>query len=194
MSGGVQGMDEANGGASLESTFAVRGARRTVRRRAWAMRCAALGAGLVLLAGCVLVKDLVEEPISAEDAVAHYDAVAGAVVEELSGAEWTPQENPREVRVVDGECRYLPGAWYADSRLDGVSGDEGWDEITERRNPVLAEHGFGAFSAPKRSGALYSVSSQDEHGAELELGEQGWLSLRGALVDAEPCTAEALGL
>lgn len=194
MSGGVQGMDEANGGASLESTFAVRGARWTVRRRVCAVRCAVLGAGLVLLAGCVVVKDLVEEPLPAEEAVAHYDAAAGAVVEELSGSEWTLQENQRDVREVDGECRYFPGAWNADARMQGVSGDEGWDEITERLDPVLAEHGFGAFPAPKRSGALYSVTSQDEHGAELELSEEGWLSLRDALVDAEPCTAEALGL
>lgn len=158
----------------------------SVRRRGWAV----LGAGLVLLAGC----GAGQEPVPAEDAVAHYDAVAGAVLDELAGPEWTLQENQRTVREGDEGCRYSPGVWNADAVLDGVSGAEGWDELTERLDPVLAEHGFGALGDPERSGAIHSVSTQDQHGAELALDEQGRLSLRGALVDAEPCTAEALGL
>lgn len=158
--------------------------------RARAARGVALGAGLLLLAAC----GGSAEPLPAESAVPHYDAAAEAVLAELAGPEWALQENQRTVQEEDGACRYSPGVWNADQPLEGVSGDEGWDALAERLDPVLAEHGFGDLGAPERSGALYSVRSQDAHGAELVLDAQGRLALRGALVDAQTCTPEALGL
>lgn len=151
---------------------------------------AVLGALALLAAGCTAGS----EPLPAEDAVAHYDAAADALTAELSTQEWVVNPAQRTVREEDGQCRYSPGAWEAEGTLDGVSGDQGWEEIAARLDPVLAEHGFEDLGAPSRSGALYSVTTQDGHGAELELDAQGRLSLRGALIDAETCTDSALGL
>lgn len=168
------------------TTFRV----RTGRAMAGTGRLAVLGTLALLTAGCTAGS----EPLPAEDAVAHYDATADALLAELSAQEWTLNPAQRTVREEDGQCRYSPGAWEAEGTLDGVSGDQGWDEIAARLDPVLAEHGFEELGAPSRSGALYSVTAQDGHGAELELDEQGRLSLHGALIEAETCTAAALGL
>ena len=168
------------------------GARRAegARRPAWTARSGVLGAILLLTAGCGGGGD----PLPAEEAVAHYDAVAEALTAELPGQEWTLQENQRSVEEEGGDCRYSPGVWNAGDTLEGVSGDQGWDDLAAQLDPVLSEHGFEGLGAPSRSGALHSVSTQDDHGTELVLDEQGRLSLRGALIDAETCTPGALGL
>ena len=153
-------------------------------------RVAVFGALALLVAGCAAGA----EPLPAQDAVAHYDAAADALTAELPAQEWTPNAVQRTVQEEDGTCRYSPGVWEAGETLDGVSGDQGWEEVTDRLDPVLAEHGFEDLGAPTRSGALYSVSTHDGHGAELVLDEQGRLSLRGALIDTTTCTKSALGL
>lgn len=153
-------------------------------------RRAVLGTVILLLAGC----GASVEPLPAGDAVAHYDAAAEALTAELTELEWTLQENQRTVQEEGGQCRYSPGVWNADGTLEGVDGDQGWEEIAERLDPVLAEHGFESLGAPSRSGASYSVSAQDGHGAELVLDEQGTLSLRDALIEAPDCTEDALNL
>ncbi|WP_157697099.1 hypothetical protein [Brachybacterium avium] len=146
------------------------------------------------LALCAVGCTAAGEPLPAEGAVAHYDAVAEDLTAELSAQEWVLNPTQRTVREEDGRCRYSPGVWEAEGTLAGVSGDGGWDEIAARLDPVLAEHGFEDLGAPSRSGALYSVSTHDGHGTELVLDEQGRLSLRGTLIDTETCTESALGL
>lgn len=153
-------------------------------------RTAVLAALTLLAASCTAAG----EPLPAEDAVAHYDAAADDLIAELTGQEWALNSVQRTVREEDGRCRYSPGVWEAEGTLEGVSGDKGWGEIAARLDPVLAEHGFEGLGAPSRSGALYSVSTHDAHGTELVLDEQGRLSLRGALIEAETCTESALGL
>lgn len=151
---------------------------------------AAFGAAALLLSGC----GASAEPVPAEDAVARYDAVAEAVTGALPEQGWTLQENQRSVQEEDGQCVYSPGVWNGDGTLVGVVADPGWEEIAERLDPVLAEHGFESLGSPSRSGASLRVGTQDEHGAELVIDDQGTLSLRGVLVDATTCTESALGL
>lgn len=153
-------------------------------------RVATLGVLALLATGC----GAGAAPLPAEAAVAHYDAAADALIAELSAQEWTLNANQRTVQEEDGQCRYSPGVWEADGTLERVSGEEGWEELATRLDPVLAEHGFEELGAPSRSGALHSVATHDGHGAELVLDEQGRLSLRGALVDTTSCTQSALGL
>lgn len=172
---------EGTGGSRVRTK---RGRERVPRRA----RAAALGAILLLAAGC----GAGGTPLPAQEAVAHYDAVADAITAELSAQEWTLNESQRSIEEEDGRCRYSPGEWEAEGVLDGVSGDQGWKDLSARLDPVLAEHGFEDLGAPSLSGALHSVSSHDGHGAELVLDEQGRLSLRGALVDAETCDEGAL--
>lgn len=145
-----------------------------------------------LLTGCGAMT-----PLPADEAVAHYDEVAAGLTSALAestGQEWSFLEHLQEVQESDGACLYSPGAWEAGTTLPGVSGDEGWDEITAVVDPVLVEHGFSELGRPSRQGALYQVSATDEHGAEVVLTAQGQLRIADAQIGTETCSAEALGL
>lgn len=163
-------------------------------------RCRARGAArgpllvsaLALLAGCGAVT-----PLPAEDAVALYDEVAADLTSVLAGSTdqgWTFMEYRRTVQERDGVCLYSAGAWEAGTPLPGVSAGTGWDEIVAAADPVLEEHGFTAFGRPSRSGALYSVSATDGHGAEVVLTAQGTMRIADAEITAPECTAEGVGL
>ena len=84
--------------------------------------------------------------------------------------------------------------WEAGETLDGVSGDQGWEEVTDRLDPVLAEHGFEDLGAPTRSGALYSVSTTTGTAPSWCSTSRGGSLSRGALIDTTTCTKSALGL
>ncbi|MBB5833161.1 hypothetical protein [Brachybacterium aquaticum] len=175
-------MDRAVGPRGGSSRGTLQGARTR--------RVALCGAAALLLAGCTGGA----EPLPAADAVEHYDQAAQALLAELSSQQWTLDEGRRSVAEEDGQCLYSPGTWEAEGTLDGVSGEDGWDELAQRLDPVLAVHGFEDLGDPRRQGALYSVTSTDAHGAELVLDEQGRLSMRGAHVETSSCTPEVLGL
>ncbi|MDN5899040.1 MAG: hypothetical protein L0H74_03130 [Brachybacterium sp.] len=162
------------------------------RRARGAARGPLLLSALALLAGCAAVT-----PLPAEDAVAQYDEVAADLTSVLAGStgqEWTFVEHLRSVQERDGVCLYSAGAWEAGAPLSAVSAGKGWDEIVAAADPVLEEHGFTAFGRPSRSGALYSVSATDGHGAEVELTAQGTVRIADAEIAAQECTAEGLGL
>lgn len=162
---------------------------RDVRRRRRGLLLVTLTA---LLTSCTSVT-----PIPAEDALSHYDEVAAGLTTALAGStgqEWGLLENRQEVQEHDGTCQYSPGAWETGTALPGVSGDDGWGEITAAVDPVLVEHGFSELGGPSRQGALYQVSAEDEHGAEVVITAQGALRISGAQIETETCSAESLGL
>lgn len=160
--------------------------------RGRAARFAALGAAALHCAGCGGTA-----PIPADEAVAHYDALAEDLTTGLAGTglDLTHEPSTRTVTKEGGTCVYTPGTWTPAGGSGGdVSDDEAWGSSREALDPVLEEAGFDPLGDPQRQGAKSFVASTDEHGATLRLDDQGTLRLYGARVETEDCSASALGL
>lgn len=134
-------------------------------------------------------------PLAADVSVAHYDGAAEKVVEVLAeeGGEWTLAEDTRKVADSGGTCEYTPGTWNPDASLPSVD-DAGWQERLDALNPVLAEHGFEEAAGTTQDGSREVLETRDEHGATLQVTEDGQVRIWGAEVDADPCEPAALGL
>ena len=78
-------------------------------------------------------------------------------------------------------------------RLPSVD-STGWQERLDALNPVLAEHGFEEASGTTQDGSREVLETRDEHGATLQITEQGQVRIWGAEVDADPCDPAELGL
>lgn len=147
---------------------------------------------LLLLAGCGGT-----EPLAAESAVAHYDAVAGDLVEALEsqGLDVGLAPATRLVAERDGRCAYDAGTWIpARSVEDALRSEDGWGPWIAAAEPVLAEHGFETVDAPEHAEGMLRIRTTDRHGAELTLDMTGQLRIWDAEVDAAPCDQAALGL
>ncbi|AXK45478.1 hypothetical protein [Brachybacterium saurashtrense] len=59
---------------------------------------------------------------------------------------------------------------------------------------MLEEHGFAPLRRERRSGGVYWVESEGEHGARLLLQADGSLRITDIRVEATPCEDAALGL
>lgn len=148
--------------------------------------------GLLVLASCGRV-----EPLPASDAVAHYDEVADGLTAAIGGedAEWTFNVRPQHVTLEDGDCTYTAGRWDLEEPLEhpGPESDE-WRTRIAAVNPVLEDHGFERIAKPTQQGAGTLLQSTDEHGATATISGNGDLYIHSAVVDAETCTPEALGI
>lgn len=154
-------------------------------------RCAAAGAALVLLTAC----GGSEEPIPAADAVAHYDEVAAAVSATAApDAAWALADSTRHVAADgSGTCLYTPGDWSMDSPLISSDG-RSWDDVLAALGPSLEEAGFKSVDSTTEQQSRRVLETTDEHGATLQITEDGRLRIHSALVDAESCTDDALGI
>lgn len=152
----------------------------------------ALCAALLLLTGCGGA-----EPLAADEAVAHYDAVAADLSEALSAQDltWTLAPASRVVAERDGGCAYDAGTWMPSrSAEEALRSEAGWEPWITALAPVLAEHGFEAVDAPEQAEGMLLIRTTDAHGAELTVDMTGQLRIWGADVDAAPCSAAELGL
>lgn len=87
---------------------------------------------LLLLTGCGGT-----EPLAAESAVAHYDAVAADLVEALEsqGLDVDLAPATRLVAERDGRCAYDAGTWIpARSVEDALRSEDGWGHGSPQRN------------------------------------------------------------
>lgn len=154
-------------------------------------RCAIVSTTLVLLTAC----GDSEEPIRAADAVAHYDEVAAAIAATAApDAAWTFADSTRHVAADgSGTCLYTPGDWSMDSPL--ISADaRSWDDVLDALGPSLEEYGFEPVDSTTEQQSRRVLETTDEHGATLQITEDGKLRIHSALVDADTCTAATLGL
>lgn len=145
---------------------------------------------LLAVAGCTR-----GDPIAADQAVAHYDAVA----EDLTGAigtthtEWTLDERTRHVRAKDDVCRYNPGRWTPKPAL-AIDEDADWDEWIAALNPVLVKDGFQKLHKVDQAEYSQILTTHDSHGAQVEITPDGTLRIWDATVAAKPCADSAVGL
>lgn len=134
-------------------------------------------------------------PLAAGGAVAHYDGAAEAVFDVLSDGDdqWSLAEETRKVTASGGTCEYTAGTWTPEASLPSVD-STGWQERLDALNPVLAAHGFEEASGTTQDGSREVLETRDEHGATLQITEQGQVRIWGAEVDADPCDPAELGL
>lgn len=157
------------------------------------VRASLVLATAALLTGC----SLGAEPLPADEAVGHYEDVAAGVSGALasSGREFSYLAPSESVTEDGGTCLYRAGQWESGQSFDGdLTERAGWDEYAEPVEEVLAENGFTDLGRVHRRGALHHLVATDRHGARFELDEQGRFTIADARVDADPCTAEALGI
>lgn len=136
-----------------------------------------------------------EDPIAADEAVPHYDAVAEDVTGALgsTNTRWELGGSARHVREKDSVCRYNPGQWTPDPALT-VSDDADWDAWIAALNPVLVEDGFQKFHKVDQAEYSQILRTHDDHGAQIEITADGTVRIWDAVVDASPCTDAAVGL
>ena len=145
---------------------------------------------LIPLSGCGS-----DEKLAADDAVTHYDAVAQDLAEALGEPDtrWQFTETMRGIGIKDDVCRYRPGLWTPDPRLQ-ASDDATWRAWMDAVNPVLEEHGFTSISDVTQDEALQRLTSSDQHGAQLVIENIGSIRVYDVAVDADPCELETLGV
>lgn len=92
-----------------------------------------------------------------------------------------------------GTCLYTPGDWSMDSPL--ISADaRSWDDVLDALGPSLEEYGFEPVDSTTEQQSRRILETTDEHGATLQITEDGKVRIHSALVDADTCTDAALSL
>lgn len=144
-----------------------------------ARRALLCAAPLAVLSGC----GQRTTPLPARDAVDHYTQVVDALiaamdtVRELGWDGGATALQPVELCADE----YHPGRWEADDPLYPVPGEGmDWGPWRTALDPVLEEWGFSELGREKRKGAWLVRRATDQHGATLELADQGILTITGA--------------
>lgn len=153
-----------------------------------------VAAGVVLLAGCGA-----PEPYPASEARAHYDDVllGARTILEQTGIEWEGEVYRPSVEQDGATCVFNPGA------INPVDPPDRWAVLRHpdfesvmlpELNDLLTDNGFTQLSDVTESGNGGWRTATDGHGATFKLGSDTGFSINGAVVDADPCTPESLGL
>lgn len=124
-----------------------------------------------------------------EEAEAHYGAVIRDVQDALGELDYELVHAPatRSLKEHEGTCKYTPGNYEAEG-LSAALGDEAaWGPVLEALNPVLDEHGFDTRDQPSLDGGSLRVKVEDDHGAELSIGDMGHVRIWGAHVSEDAC-------
>lgn len=153
-------------------------ARRTCRG------IVATAALTVVLAACGSPQVL--EP---EEAEAHYDTVISDVQGALGELDYELVHAPatRSLEEHEGTCTYTPGNYEADGLSAALADEAAWGPLLEALNPVLDEHGFETRDEPSLEGGSLMMAVEDDHGAELSIGDMGHMRIWGAHVSDEAC-------
>lgn len=153
-----------------------------------------LGLGLAaMLSACGAVDAI---PMPAGEAEGYYDDVALTLEAALAvdGMSWELIEGTRAVDSQHEACTYSPGTWTPQADLPVPSDDEGWARRLDTVNVVLAQYGFEEVEQPTTEGGSQLLTSSDDYGATLTISGEGVIAITGAMVDADPCIPEAIGL
>lgn len=128
--------------------------------------------------------------LEADRAETHYDAVITDVQDALGGLGFELVHAPatRSLEEHEGTCKYTLGNYDVEGLSAELVDEEAWEPVLKALNPVLAEHGFDTRDAPRFDGGSLRVAVEDEHGAELSIGDGGQVRIWGAHVSAEACT------
>lgn len=135
-------------------------------------------------------------PIPADDAVSHYDDLATELEAALAvdGTAWELAPDTRKVTSGEDACLFTPGTWSPETPLPEPADDEGWEERMATVNSVLSGYGFEEIEDVTEEGSRTVLQTQDEHGATLSMSAEGQIRIWEAAVDADPCSAETLGI
>ena len=163
--------------------------RKPMRR---VMACLAAPA-VLLTSGCA------PDPYPAPEAVAHYEDVLfqARTILEATGIEWEDSVYRPSVVEEDGRCVYNTGS------IRPVEQPEPWAVLRHpdfesvmlpQLNQLLTDNGFSELGDTTVSGNGGWRTATDDHGATFELWSDIGFRIDGVVVDAEPCTPEALGL
>lgn len=127
--------------------------------------------------------------LDAEQAEAHYDAVIADVQDALTELDYELVHAPatRSLEEHEGTCKYTPGNYEAEGLSATLGDEEAWGPVLEAVNPVLEEHGFETREEPSLDGGSLRVRVEDDHGAELSIGDMGQVRIWGAHVSPEAC-------
>ena len=148
------------------------------------IRVIAAFAMTALLASCGSAHEL--EPDEAEP---HYDAVISDAQDALSALDYELVHAPatRSLEQHEGTCTYTPGNYDVEGLSTALADEEAWGPVLEALNPVLEEHGFDTHDEPSLEGGSLRIAVEDQHGAELSIGDGGQLRIWGAQVSEEAC-------
>ena len=127
--------------------------------------------------------------LEAGQAEPHYDAVISDVQDALGGLGYELVHAPatRSWEEREGICTYTPGNYEADGLSAALADEEAWVPVLDALNPVLEEHGFETREEPGLDGGSLRVTVEDDHGAELSIGDEGQVRIWGAHVSEDAC-------
>ncbi|MDN5687568.1 MAG: hypothetical protein L0G94_13000 [Brachybacterium sp.] len=135
-------------------------------------------------------------PIAADDAAPHYDDLATELEAALAvdGTAWQLEPDTRQVTGGDDGCLFTPGTWNPETPLPEPADDEGWTRRMATVNSVVSGYGFEEIEDVTEEGSRTVLQTWDEHGATLSITAEGRIRIWEAAVDADPCSAETLGI
>lgn len=143
----------------------------------------------VLVVAAVLASCGSPQLLEPDQAEPHYDAVISDVQDALGGLGYELVHAPatRSLEEHEGICKYTPGNYEAEGLSAALADEEAWVPVLDVLNPVLEEHGFETREEPGLDGGSLRVTVEDDHGAELSIGDEGKVRVWGAHVSEEAC-------
>lgn len=141
---------------------------------------------LAALSGCVQRTT----PMPARDAVDHYTQVVDALIAAMGTVRELNWEGGATALQPIEPCtdEYHPGRWEADDNLYHSPGEGmDWEPWRRALDPVLTQWEFSELGDEKREGGVVLLAATDEHGATLELADQGVLTITGVQVTDTDC-------